>query len=288
MDTVRSITGSIKKNTAEVYVDNIFKTINDNILPVFQQIEDSIKEKADLDIIKNNKQLALFSKLASINLGNYDTLKQLHKCFKNLAASEGDVKKVVELHFPKVIVNNIVRARDAALMKLLYDLNTFSTYTLDFLYYIMLDPKETLWPKIKLDRIKNGMGDYVGLYKVYSKPLDKLLIKIAKMSDEEIPSDLDKTLMELKEEQLKQHGTIPDFLFNGFIGNPIYHIRMWCVDRDYKKLEMLQNKKQLIELRLMELKLEGHNAKDPNLTKQIRYYEDKLAGIEYQIEKIEK
>lgn len=288
VESLAGFMGTIKKSSVELYTNAIFKCINDTILPVFEEITNTSKNKAEIKQIKENKQLALFSKLSGIQQDNFKTLEKMHTTFKNLSKSEGDVKKVIDFHFPKLMVNNVVRARDAALVKLLEDLNAFNMYTVDFLYYILMDPTETLIPKIKVKRIHEKLGDYVTLYKVYSKPLEPLLIKIAKMSDEEIPSKLDKTLLELKEVQLTKHGEFPNLPYNGFIGNPIYHIRMWLIDRDFRKIEVLEDKKQLIELRLMELKLEAQGQRDPNLTKQIRYYEDKLSGIEYDIEKLQK
>ena len=62
---------------------------------------------------------------------------------------------------------------------------------------------------------------------------------------------------------------------------------MWLIDRDIAKLEALKDKKRLIELRIMELKIEEKSGEDGDLSKQIEYYEDKLANIEYKIEKLE-
>jgi len=67
-----------------------------------------------------------------------------------------------------------------------------------------------------------------------------------------------------------------------FIGNPIYHIRLFLIDIDLLKLERLKEKKRLLELRLLEL--QGKN--DPKIKKQIEYYEDKLNKLELKIEKL--
>lgn len=287
VESIAGLVGTVKKTAAETMVNNIFKTINDTILPIFDEIERAVDQKANLALIKSNKTLTVFAKLVGTGVDNMKTLVQMHKTFRKLSKEEGDVRKVIEFHFPKLMVQGVVRARDAALIKLLQDLSTFNAYTVDFLYYIIMDVNETNFPKIKIKRITDKIGDYAELYKTYSKPLEPMLIEIAKMSDEEIPSKLDKTLLELKEIQLSQHGGYPNLPFNGFLGNPIYHIRMWLIDKDFEKIEILEQKKQLIELRLMELKLDAEGKKDPNLTQQIRYYEDKLSGIEYEIEKLE-
>jgi hypothetical protein len=62
---------------------------------------------------------------------------------------------------------------------------------------------------------------------------------------------------------------------------------MWLVDREMDKYESLKDTKKLIELRINELKLKERETRDPKLEKQIEYYEDKLASIEYEIKNIE-
>ena len=76
------------------------------------------------------------------------------------------------------------------------------------------------------------------------------------------------------------------FKGKGFIGNPIYHIRKFLVDLEVNKYEKLKDEKRLVELKPQKLKLEQANKNDPNLDKQIKYYEDKLEKIELRIETI--
>lgn len=284
-DSLKGFIGTMKKESVYDYTDLLFQNINDGVLPSFR----SVLETPNLKVIKNNKYLSLFANQAELGTrDNYIALQKLEKTFIHISNSQKDIKKLLDAHFPKLMVNNVVRARDAAIVKFLQDLFSMTNYILDLLYFILIENNETDLPKIKLDRIKNGIGDFVTLYKAYSKPIDKILIEIAKMSDEEIPSELDQVLLEMKEKQLAKNGSLPNLPYSNFIGNPIYHIRMWLIDKDFQKVESLKIKKQLIELKLMELKLEQNGEKDPALSKQIKYYEDKLAGIEYEIEKLQK
>jgi len=70
-----------------------------------------------------------------------------------------------------------------------------------------------------------------------------------------------------------------------FIGNPIYHIRLFLVDLSLMRLENLKEKKRLLELKLLELKSRqaGHN--DEKLKKQIEFYEEKLNKLDMKIRK---
>ena len=184
------------------------------------------------------------------------------------------------------LINKTMNAKSAAIVKVLQDLASMNSYMLDLLYFLILDEKLTNLPKIKLKRIKEDIPKFTEMFKVYGFKLKTIIEEIHKVSEEPLPED--KTRIDVIDALLNNTGKLVDLPVSGFVNNPIYHFRMWLVDRDIKKYESLKEKKQLIELRLMELKLEQEDDSDPNLTKQVKYYEEKLADIEYSIEKFEK
>ena len=69
-----------------------------------------------------------------------------------------------------------------------------------------------------------------------------------------------------------------------FIGNPIYHIRLFLVDLEMLRLERLKNRRKLVELKLLELR--NKDASDPKIKKQIEYYEQKLEALDRKINRI--
>ena len=71
-----------------------------------------------------------------------------------------------------------------------------------------------------------------------------------------------------------------------FIGNPIYHIRLFLVDLEYLRLTKLKDEARLLELRLMELKNQNMNKPSKEVAKAIRYYEDKINKLNLKIEKL--
>ena len=69
-----------------------------------------------------------------------------------------------------------------------------------------------------------------------------------------------------------------------FIGNPIYHLRLFLVDLEMLRLERLKNRRKLVELKLLELRSKDPN--DPKIKKQIEYYEKKLETLDRKINRI--
>lgn len=286
IETIKSFVSSFRKDTIYQYTDFVFNNINENLIPVM----DTVIKSTDLDAIKKNNYFTNLCKNGNIKGNdNYKCLVSLQNIFKDISQCEGKLRKLIDDHLPDVITNKAMKAKDAAIVKIVKDLGVITNYTLDLMYYIIADEKVSDLPRIKFKRIREGGIDFVELIKVYGKDFKKLLDDTSKISEEliEINEDIEKN-QSLVDRLLANTGKVLNLPITGFIGNPIYHFRMWLVDRDHDLAESLRVKKELVELRLMELKLEQQQSPDKDLSKQVRYYEDKLAGLEYEIEKLEK
>ena len=89
-------------------------------------------------------------------------------------------------------------------------------------------------------------------------------------------------------ESIALDGVANKTIFTGFIGNPIYTFRKWWIDRQIDKRDGLVDAKNMVELRLMELRnLESGNEDNEQLKKQIVYYEEKLASMDAKIARLE-
>lgn len=71
-----------------------------------------------------------------------------------------------------------------------------------------------------------------------------------------------------------------------FTGNPIYHLALWWVNLSKETLQMANERKNLIELKLQQLKLKQNNDFSPRLAKQIKFYKDELDLTERKINRI--
>ena len=283
IETIQSFVYSTRKEVAYEFLDRLMINMKEELLPSL----DSIIASKNLDVIKKN---TLFTKIYKncniVASDNYKALEKYRECFVFIASQHSALKTLIDRGMQDTLVNKTMNAKSAAIVKVLQDLASMNSYMLDLLYFLILDEKLTNLPKIKLKRIKEDIPKFTEMFKVYGFKLKTIIEEIHKVSEEPLPED--KTRIDVIDALLNNTGKLVDLPVSGFVNNPIYHFRMWLVDRDVKKYESLKEKKQLIELRLMELKLEQEDDSDPNLTKQVKYYEEKLADIEYSIEKFEK
>ena len=79
-----------------------------------------------------------------------------------------------------------------------------------------------------------------------------------------------------------------DVVASNFIGSPIYHVRLWLVDKDIEKIKLIEKKKEYIELLVMEIELKQANTYDPELSEQLENAKGMINEYEDKIEKLVK
>lgn len=76
-------------------------------------------------------------------------------------------------------------------------------------------------------------------------------------------------------------------LASGFIGNPIYHIRMAYTEYQTKNYRLNQERKKSLELKLMWLEEQAKEKFDPEVEKEIIYLRESIEKLDYDIAEME-
>ena len=267
----------------------------EQLIKTFEKIhliaqEDTLPALTDLKSFEKSSKITkseifnLTKELIKINGGkSKNIISDLESLFTEIGKNVNSIEQLISKHTSSVLTNKVMGVKDAAILKLVDDIGSLTLFSMDYVACLLANVNDTAFPKIKFKKLKEGIPGFINLVLGYNGKLKEIINNISKLDDTSINSDTNEGMIGIK---LKNNGI--DLLTpNGFINNPFYHIRMWFVDREIEKLEALKDKKKLIELRIMELKIEEKSGSDGDLSKQIEYYEDKLAAIEYKIQKLE-
>ena len=274
---------TVKKGDVLTSLENVFNNIENDVIPTLSEMVES----GNLEAIEKNKDIKVISNNGVIRAkDNKDLLSKIQKVFEDIIKEKSHLTKIVDKDLSDVITTRTITAKDAAILRVVNDIGGMALYVIDLCYYILIDGSDTEFPKIKLKQIKEGLPTFNNMLKVYGKDFSKLVSALPKVSNQ--PIEVDEGNEGMLESLLAKKGKVVDLpVAQGFINNPFYHIRMWLVDREIEKYETLKDKKRLVELRLMELKLKAKHENDPKLKGQIEYYENKLTSMEYAIKEIE-
>jgi len=261
-------------------VEVSFTAISKNILPAFKAVE---AESTYFDSDKAYILGQLGGSLGLTTTNPKDVIKELARFFKDVHAEEKSLNKLINTQTNEKIFTSMATAQEVAIMATISDISSVTLFALDLLYYIVL-PENTEYPKKKLEMLQQSIHYFTSIVKVYINKFDKHVDTLYKVSKTVVKKGSSVAMMDKLLAKQGRLATMP--VINGFIGNPIYHVRLWFVDRDVDKYESLKEKRKLLELRLLDLKMQSAGKHDERLAKQIAYYEDKVASMEYDIKEL--
>lgn len=277
MNYVKGLFHTIKKDDVLENIENTFTGIRENVIPAIDQM----LANSDLSGIKNNKLLVSLGVIIKTT-GTVSTLKAIKELFEELDAEYNNFYTMADKNLPNVITTNAITVRASSILYINNAITIMTLYVLDFLYMSVMS-KDTEYPRIKTDEIKNNVVNFGRFINDFRGNFKKMIKEIPEYSDAEIAIDAPSSLQEYK---VGQSGKIPQLPANNFVGNPIYSIRLWLVDKEIAKYDRLQDKKRLLELRLFELQQEADHLPTDKIRKQILVYEKEIKLIEKDIEKI--
>lgn len=246
--------------------------------------------------IENGNTFDLAPKLERIN--KYSDLdaktpaamcKELTDIINDVLKEISELKKLSEDNFDNIITK-AMNARQAAIVYTISSINSFALYSMDIILYSAEELIEAtvdgyeidneIYGKERLRYLNDGILTFSSQIKSF-EDVEDIVKSLSKVATIEVVDD--DSISDMLDKRIKKSGSSPKLPKSGFSGSPIYSIRMWLVDKDIEKYKVQKQKKELLELKLLELKsLQGdeHNEK---LSKQISFYEDEISKLEYSI-----
>ena len=275
IDYFLSLNHTIRRDDVYTHTEDILSSISETIIPA---LDKTIRE-IDKDDVKDSKLLdniRLFTDIKAAN--NYDVLIRIKELFVEIHKYEKDILKLVKDNLSIMIIKKTAKGKDAAILKFISDIGSMTMFVLDLVFYVLLQDDDTAFPKLKKVKIAEVNSSFSAALDMYHGNIKETIHDIANIKDVYLEENMSKLSMLVS-------------FFNGvdlpmtteYVNNPIYHIRMWMVDNDMDSLEVLKEKKKLTELKIAELKTQDKKA----AKKQIEYYEEKVANMEYMISQIE-
>ena len=283
---VSNLKHTIKRDDVYTSFNNTLTSLNNEVIPALADFSKLVKGIS----IKMSElpELTMLNSMSGIKASDLKSfIKILEKTIVTLSKEGKDVSKLITDSLPEIISRDIISTKQAAILSLINSYGSITLFTIDLLLFLTdridvnVNGIVSDLIKSKVMEIKTGMLPYSKLILFFNT--NKSLIKdIGKLPNDRImPDSKDTATFSIAS---KTKGVLP---LMGFIGNPIYHIRMWLVDLEMVKYDALTDKRKLLELKVNDLKSRQGGDNNAKLKKTISYYEDKLEKVEYKIRTIE-
>lgn len=250
-----------------------------------KSVKDLMKEfYKELDTSKSKVKLS-----SNKNIGT-DTLT----LFKNVKINGDYLLKEISDAVNDVIVSQALTAYKANLLRSVSHYFFLTRFALDFANFLYIaEAEETgvdleksykLNPKQKEFIVKN-LWLYARVLSVYGMDHEHFKDKLEKIQEITLPKEqVDEVVDIYNNDKVDVFNNLPV----GFIGSPIYSIRLIFATWESQRYQSLKDKKKLLELRKLHLELMKNNGQsDINMEKEISYLQNRITSYDYELSKIE-
>lgn len=265
----------IKSKTEATFTAVVYE-IENGILPILDNYQDP-KNKAILDNLKNSNTFKIIKEGLKVNDPS-KLLVELEVYFKDILTNQSKIVSSINTILSDSVNEKTITFKQYEMMNYVDDMYSNTYFATELLYILIRDEKNSMLSQKQVIKLLKQLPNFK------LKVLNKVTVKdaLASISNSSSESIYDRNSADAPD-SVKMSG----IKVSNFIGNPIFSFRKWLVDKDIDKAKALEDTKNLIELRLLELRNQAAGESDnEGLRKQIEYYEDKLAEVDSKISKL--
>lgn len=265
----------IKSKTEATFTAVVYE-IENGILPILDNYQDP-KNKAILDNLKNSNTFKIIKEGLKVNDPS-KLLVELEVYFKDILTNQSKIVSSINTILSDSVNEKTITFKQYEMMNYVDDMYSNTYFATELLYILIRDEKNSMLSQKQVIKLLKQLPSFK------LKVLNKVTVKdaLASIANSSAESIYDRNSADAPD-SVKMSG----IKVSNFIGNPIFSFRKWLVDKDIDKAKALEDTKNLIELRLLELRNQAAGESDnEGLRKQIEYYEDKLAEVDSKISKL--
>ena len=214
--------------------------------------------------------------------------------FKNVKINGDYLLKEISDAINDVVVSDALTAYKANLLRAVAHYYFMTRFALDLANFFYVTESEEagleLSKDYKLNKkqkefITKNMWIYARMLAIYGNEHYAFKSRLEKINEITIPKDqVDEVINFYNSDKVDIFNNLPA----GFIGSPIYSIRLIFAQWEADRYKSLKDKKKLLELRYLHLKLmKEQNKSDINIEKEIEYLQKRITDIDYKLSKIE-
>ena len=293
-DFIRTLSPRIDRQTVVEDIEVTQKEMTTGVIPAYQSAQIFFKASGfQSDEVKSLQTIFYrnYTKRDSKKQENFlaEIAVKLPYVRENLEYIDNQIDDL----FSRDIIKEGLTLRKAAMIRAVDHISFMSRYAIDLINLIYVLEAKHRQTDVEVEYQTNAKAQELtqkNLF-VFAKMLEVYGMK---------PDDFKKQFFGLPEavvnEQTFQHVSalyrdsgdpIPQDAVSGFEGNPIYHIRLNIAEWQADRYKSFKDKKKMLELRLMHLKMLEQDKKDPSLEKEISYIQQRVESIDYKLKKME-
>lgn len=272
------------------------KELSKVTVPSFQAASDGfkvIKFQSDDSLYFQNTFNRLFKPAKSSHAANF--IAEITSRLKNFQENVGFIQEVLDNVLEKDVINTGLTVKSAFVIRAASNMSFVSRYLpnlLNYLYTAEAKARDAeLSPALEISKaevkfVEKNFELFVKLFQNYAEE-PKTFKNIFEGVPEVYLTDRNKEAVI----GLLEKGRVDpyeDGLTSGFVGSPIYSVRLIFAQWQNDRYESAKAKKQQLELRLLYLENQQKDRKDPALENEIRHLQDRIEKLDYRLRETDK
>lgn len=204
------------------------------------------------------------------------------------------LRSILDSNFEKDIMSAGLTVRKAFLLRSVSNVSMITRYMLALLNYLYTAEAKhhdtTLEPGLELSRgemkyVEENFGRFVRLFNEYSITAKEFKEIVAKTPEVYLSGSSQNAVEGLY--AADKVDPFNGFGVSGFVGNPIYKIRLVVAKWQNDRYESAKAKKQQLELRLLYLEMQGKKQEDPSVATEISRLQERIEGYDRYLREVE-
>ena len=212
---------------------------------------------------------------------------KLGNVIKNLAFVTEQNEDLLE----RDVLRDGLTAKKAILVRSAEQLSFIARYSIDLLNHVYMCETKTLdgavtnLVPIQLAALIANVPNFAAIFSVFAKEPEKFKADFDTMPDVVLNEKTYASLSSVYDAD--KLDPLQTLLIAGFEGNPIYHLRLVVAEWQAERYKLNKDKKRMLELRLLNLKMIAEKNPDPKIEQEIEYIQNRIESLEFKMKKME-
>lgn len=273
---------------------NITKNEFTNIvLPTYKEASEYFSENK-LASKEVEELVKLFNRHYNSQVRNPEKLfvSELYRALLNVSDNVLVLEKQLTSVLESQTITSAITAKKANLIKATEHMYVISRFATEFLIIIYkyetarVNNEKAEFSPFTLNKIMPNIHIFAKLLELYSKDSRDFERQLTNVPEVVISEDSYEMLKSLFDKE--NLDPTDSAVVQGFVGNPIYHLGMVVAEWQAERYKSNKEKKRLLEIKLLNLKMAKENKRDPKLDKEIAYLEGRIEALDYKLTKMER
>ncbi len=295
LDFVKKLLPRFERSTVSEDLRATEKELTKMVMPSYEAAANVFRNfKLESEEVKQLQTVFTANIKASYG-GNKNFVIDINSRLKNLHENARNVSELLDNTIAEDVIAAGITAPAAFVIRSASNISFLSRYMLSLLNYVYtceatvrdveVEPGLEI-SKAEMKYVETKFHTFVKLFARYSmepEEFNKLYAAIPDIVISERRARMTLALLDQKETD-----PLGDTGYAGFVGSPIYSVRLAYAQWQNNRYESAKAKKQQLELRLLYLENQLKNRKDPSLTNEISYLQDRIEKLDYQLAETDK